>query len=93
MVGQVLVGNMWSLLVCSALPEELLSDNAFLCIATLVAPFACAVAVWLIGNIGAEKEGGFKWALIGRLILIGGCMLVVNRQQSKERRFPKPTLL
>ncbi|KAA0191636.1 hypothetical protein HAZT_HAZT006819 [Hyalella azteca] len=103
--SKVMVGNMWSLLVCSALPQELLSEGILQFMSAIIGPFAAAMAVWVIGNIGNEQAGSPKWALIGSYIMtplvwyngtqvLNSCsvpsMLLFNAKGRRWRLSPPP---
>ena len=62
--GQLVIGNLFGLLtrMCIPGPEDIGVD--LLLLADLLAPFATAVGIYLVGNIGSH-QGSLRWPLIG----------------------------
>lgn len=62
--GQLIVGNLFGMLVNMAVPDpEDIGVNVLL-LADILAPAATALGIWLVGNIGREK-GSIRWPLLG----------------------------
>ncbi|KAB7505066.1 DnaJ-like protein subfamily C member 22 [Armadillidium nasatum] len=62
-VAKILIGNAWCYLFIAAVPDEKIYGFSLHYLKYL-GPFASALAVWLVGNIGRVK-GSFKWCLYG----------------------------
>lgn len=67
-VGQILVGNLWSVLLVAAVPSEEVFGIKWTPL-TYLSPVGAALAVWYIGNIG-HSQGELKWAMIGALVVV-----------------------
>lgn len=66
--GQLVIGNLFGLLtrMCIPGPEDIGMD--LLIVADLIAPFATALGIYLVGNIG-NHQGSLRWPLIGCYIM------------------------
>lgn len=53
--GLMIMGNILSYLVQYAIPRELLTDYQVRFIEAITVPFASALGVWLVGNVGRQK--------------------------------------
>lgn len=61
--GLMIMGNLFAYLVEYAIPKELLHDNVVMILKLLLIPFASALGVWLVGNVG-RHQGSIKKPLI-----------------------------
>ncbi|XP_063238178.1 dnaJ homolog subfamily C member 22 [Bacillus rossius redtenbacheri] len=59
--GMIIVAFIWMSVVANAIPEEPVAGVSWSFLVALV-PLACALGVWVVGNIGRE-EGTIWWAL------------------------------
>lgn len=53
--GLMIMGNILSFLVQYAIPRELLEDYGVFLLELILIPFASALGVWLVGNVGRHK--------------------------------------
>jgi len=66
LLGQLIVGNMFGVLIKMAFPEkedELGPGIDFDLITLLLSPAGAALSVWVVGNVGREK-GSIGWPLL-----------------------------
>lgn len=101
--GQMMVADTFGYLIINALPKELISDQVIQFSAAFTAPGACALGVYLVGNIG-RHQGKLKPAIIGAYLTAPLYFMIdspvflssifasyVFNSHSKEwRRTPKP---
>lgn len=55
----MVIGNLFALLIPYAMPNELLNERVAFWLNNLLVPFASALGVWLVGNVGTQ-EGSLK---------------------------------
>ena len=105
-LGQLVCGNMFAVAVSLAVPNNKDAGMDLNLLPKLLAPFATAVGIWLVGNIGREKGAiwppivacylaspALQFLGIGNAALVSVAGIIVFNWKSKQwRRTPREPL-